>query len=207
MVIAQSQKSGKGTSDGVVSEMAVFFGVIPGHEEQLRAAVQRLTDALGQVDPQATLKTGLRDSRFVIFDNGQRLVWATTFETDWDPYLDDALLVVGVQHFIDWMQHTTEADELRAWMGQSGGVERLGNPGSSEFENNVRATSGGLKAILQRHQVPAAAYWNALADQTVPQIRKAEQVQEAFQQVLDDPAAPQALQQPVLKPLLEQAAD
>jgi hypothetical protein len=32
-------------------------------------------------------------------------------------------------------------------------------------------------------------------------------VEHAFQQVLDDPAAAQALQQPALKPLLEQAAD
>ena len=41
----------------------------------------------------------------------------------------------------------------------------------------------------------------------IPQIRKATRVEQAFQQVLDDPAAEQALQQPALKPLLEQAAD
>jgi hypothetical protein len=46
-----------------------------------------------------------------------------------------------------------------------------------------------------------------LADQTVPQIRKAIRVEQAFQRVLDDPAAAQALQQPALEPLLEQAAD
>ena len=32
-------------------------------------------------------------------------------------------------------------------------------------------------------------------------------MQEAFQQVLDDPAAAEALQHPALKPLLELAAD
>jgi hypothetical protein len=32
-------------------------------------------------------------------------------------------------------------------------------------------------------------------------------VNEAFQQVLDDPDAAEALQHPALKPLLEQAAD
>jgi hypothetical protein len=36
---------------------------------------------------------------------------------------------------------------------------------------------------------------------------KALRVYEAFQQVLDDPAAAEALQSPALKPLLELAAD
>jgi hypothetical protein len=42
---------------------------------------------------------------------------------------------------------------------------------------------------------------------TMTQIFKAQRLQEAFQQVLDDPAAEEALQHPALKPLLEQAAD
>ena len=39
------------------------------------------------------------------------------------------------------------------------------------------------------------------------EIRKALRVQKAFQQVLDDPEAAQALQHPALKPLLDEAAD
>ena len=61
--------------------------------------------------------------------------------------------------------------------------------------------------LLQSVQAPAAGYWNMLADQTVPQIRKAQRVEQAFEQVLDDPGAAQALENPVLKPLLEEAAD
>jgi hypothetical protein len=41
----------------------------------------------------------------------------------------------------------------------------------------------------------------------MPEIVKAQRLQEAFQQVLDDPGAAEALQHPALKPLLEQAAD
>ena len=41
----------------------------------------------------------------------------------------------------------------------------------------------------------------------MPQVTKAARVDQAFQQVLDDPAAAQALQaSPALKPLLDQAA-
>jgi hypothetical protein len=42
---------------------------------------------------------------------------------------------------------------------------------------------------------------------TVKEIRKAERVNSAFQKVLDDPAAGEALQHPALKPLLDEAAD
>ena len=37
------------------------------------------------------MKTGLRDVRFVIFDNGRRMLFATAFETDWNNYIDDAV--------------------------------------------------------------------------------------------------------------------
>jgi hypothetical protein len=144
----------------------------------------------------------------VIFDEGRRLLWTTTFETDWDPYLDDALLLVGVEPFMDWMNHITEAEELRAWVRESGGHDTLGKGATrADLAEAVKNNSAGLKRIIQSCQVPAATYWNMLSDQTVPQIRKAQRVERAFQQVLDDPAAEQALQQPALKPLLEQAAD
>ena len=38
MTTANSQKSGKGLSDGVVSELATYWNVLPGHEDELRAA-------------------------------------------------------------------------------------------------------------------------------------------------------------------------
>jgi hypothetical protein len=210
MVIALSKKSGKGVSDGVVSELTAFFGVKPGYADEMREACQRFTQLLRSSDPQATQKTGLRDSRMVVFDEGRRLLWTTTFETDWDPYLDDALLLVGVEAFMDWMQFLAddEAEEIRAWLRQSGGAETLGkDAGSAAIAEAVKTNSGGLKQLIQSHQVPAAAYWNMLSDRTVPQIRKAQRVEQAFQQVLDSPGAAEALQQPTLKPLLEQAAD
>jgi hypothetical protein len=69
---------------------------------------------------------------------------------------------------------------------------------------DTQARTGG---IFVAHQVQATSYWNGLSDKTVPEIRKGLRLEEAFQQVLDDPAAAQALQHPALKPLLEQAAD
>ena len=198
-------KSGKGIRDGVVSELAAFFHVKPGHEEQARAACARFADALRAVPQLDTQKTGLRDSRHVLFADGG-LLWATTFETDWDPYLDDAMLLFGVDNFISWMRYVEEATELTAWLNEAGGADALRGP-VEERRKTVGQFGGGLKRIIQSVQAPASGYYNALADQTVPQIRKAERVEQAFQKVLDDPAAEQALGNPALKPLLDEAAD
>jgi hypothetical protein len=196
-----SVKSGKGISDGVVSELTAFFRIQPGHEEPLRAACQRFVDALHQADQASHHKTGLRDWKHVIFDNGTQLMLITTFETDWDPYIDDAVSNVGVERWIDWMQHTVEVDQLKAALR---GPD-AGQATKEELEQTVTTGSAELKQVLQATQVTATTYFNALADLTMPQIHRAQRVEQAFQQVLDDPAAAQALQQPAFKPLAEEA--
>jgi hypothetical protein len=42
-----------------------------------------------KVDPNETQKTGLRDTRHVIFDNGQRLLWTTTLSCLNETVLED----------------------------------------------------------------------------------------------------------------------
>jgi hypothetical protein len=149
-------------------------------------------------------KTGLRDARLVNFDNGRRLMFASGFETDFDPYVDDAIEVVGIQHFLGWLQHTEEAEELVATVKS---LAKGLDENDPAFAERVKPAGATLKAVIQRIQSPATTYFNALSDLTMPEIKKAQRLQQAFQQVLDDPAAQEALQHPALKPLLEQAAD
>ncbi len=61
-------------------------------------------------------------------------------------------------------------------------------------------------AFILGAEETAAAYQRNYGG-TVKEIRKALRVNEAFQQVLDDPGAADALRHPVLKPLLNEAAD
>lgn len=184
MDTTNNKKSGKGLSSGVVSELAAFFDVIPGHEQALREACERFAVTVSKTDPMKFQKAGMRDVRFVIFDDDRRVQMLTTFETDWEPYVDDAVMVIGPEHWRDWQQHCVGFDQFKA------------QPSLAVLRNQ-----------LQSAQVRAAAYYNILGDYTVPQIKKALRVEQALQQVLDDPAAVQALQHPALKPLLEQAAD
>jgi len=196
MTTTLSKKSGKGMTHGVVSELSTFFTVRPGHEQEMHAAIERVQNLLEELGPEVHRKLGLREWRQVIFDNGKRLMLITSFETDWDPYIDDALQVFGVDSFIDWLQHTVEATQQREALQSTIQAARQGG-----------TDTAALKALLQSAQTQATAYFDVLSDQTVPQIRKAQQLERAFEQVLDDPAGAQALQQPALQPLLDQAAD
>ena len=82
----------KGRKTGVVNELSVFLKVKPGHEKQIREVfagddanpnrperAQRLLDSVGT----------LHEARQVLFDNDTRLLIATSFDGDWDVYIDD----------------------------------------------------------------------------------------------------------------------
>jgi hypothetical protein len=200
-----TKKSGKGGSHGVVTELSAYFNVKPGHEKELSAAALRFGGMLLKSDPKDVQRTGLRDARFVIFNDGRQLLFGSSFETDWDPYIDDAIDVVGAEHFVDWMQHTVESEKVVAYI-ESLGFKKF-DKNDSAYDETLKRTSAMVKEVIQSVQTPAVAYFNALSSLTIPQIKKAQHVDEAFQQVLDDPAAQEALQHPALKPLLEQAAD
>ena len=205
MTTALSKKSGKGITDGVISELATFWDILPGRAEEVSAASKRMTDAIHGLDPAVSAKMGLRDARMVVFSEGRQLLFATTFETEWDHYIDDAILVVGVGVFLDWMQHTVQGQEIVAWAKESG-ADKFAQ-GDPEWEAIMRKATAQLKAILQSCQSPAAGYFNAVSALTLPQIVRGQRLEEAFEQVLDDDAAAEALQHPALKPLLELAAD
>jgi hypothetical protein len=205
MTTALSKKSGKGITDGVISELATFWDILPGHAEEAAAASKRMTDTVHGLDPVVSAATGLRDARLVVFGDGRQLLFATTFETEWDHYIDDAILVVGVGAFLDWMQHTVQGQEIVAWAKESG-ADKF-EKGDPEWEAVMRKATSQLKAILQANQSQAAGYFNAVSALTLSQIDRAERVNKAFEQVLDDPAAAEALEHPALKPLLELAAD
>ena len=65
----------------------------------------------------------------------------------------------------------------------------------------------GVADWLLDRAVPAVQYDSAYPEPSVKQVWNALAVQKAFEQVLDDPAAAEALQHPALKPLLDHAAD
>jgi hypothetical protein len=182
MTTTLSRKSGKGLSHGVSSELTAYFAVRPGHEQALREAILRFKEKAQPGDKTVFEKVGLRTQRHVIFDNGTRVMWATAFDTDWDPYIDDAIAIFGADGWVDWMQHT---EEYSADMGTS---------------------NAQIKEFLQSAQAQAVAFFDAFSNQTLSQIKRALILEQTFERMLDNPAAAQALQHPALKPLLDLAA-
>lgn len=171
-----------GVSVGPTSEFSLFFRVRPGQGEALREALGTLQSHPGYRPGEYHMAiASIHEARFVLFDDDTRLLFATSFDGSWDAYMDDfATSGPTLQLFDAIFQHVE-------------GYEAL---------PDVAA----VRAFVLGAQVSAAAYARNYPG-TVKEIRKAVRVNKAFQQVLDDPEAATVLQQPALKPLLDEAAD
>ncbi|HZR42556.1 MAG TPA: hypothetical protein VFB12_20715 [Ktedonobacteraceae bacterium] len=173
-----AQVKRKGLRSGVATEFTVFTNVLPGHEQAARETIERATHDPRRGEAVQEIGT-LHEARFVLFDNDRRLMFCSSFDGTWDKYIDDfAATYIGTI--------------FDAVFSHCEGFPGIKDPRAKDwFMNNARE---------------AVAYISAYPDASVKQIWKALAVQNAFQQVLDNPAAEQALKAPALKPLLEQAA-
>ena len=171
-----------GVSVGPTSEFSLFFRVKPGEGESLRAALRDLQDTPGYRpgDYGVAIAT-IHEARFVLFDDDTRLAFVTSFDGPWDAYMEDFFTSGPTLELFDVVFRHTEGYD---------GLPDL----------------AALKKFILDAQETAAAYARNYGG-TVKEVRKAQRVNAAFQQVLDHPAAGEALQHPALKPLLDEAAD
>ena len=70
---------------GKVSELTIIVPLAPGGAKRLRAFLRLLGGNLNKGDKVGTL----HDMRFVFFDNDTRMLFATSFDGEWDAYIDD----------------------------------------------------------------------------------------------------------------------
>ena len=171
-----------GLQVGATSEFSLFFRIKDGEVEHLRAALARLQDTPGYRpgDYGMAIAT-IHEARFVVFDDDQRLAFITSFDGPWEAYMEDFFTSGPTLALFQLIFQYVE------------GYEGL-------------ADRAALKAFILGAEETAAAYQRNYPG-TVKEIRKALRVNQAFQRVLDDPAAGGALQHPALKPLLDEAAD
>jgi len=171
-----------GLSVGPTSEFSLFFRVKAGEGETLRAALRDLQETPGYRpgDYGVAIAT-IHEARFVLFDDDTRLAFMTSFDGSWDAYMDDFFTSGPTLALFDAVFQHVEGYE-----------------GLPDLQ--------AVKAFVLGAQVTAAAYARNYGG-TVKEIRKGSRVNDAFQRVLDDPKAGEALQHPALKPLLDEAAD
>ena len=182
MTTAATDTPRPGLQVGPTSEFSLFFDVTPGHAEALRAALLDLQSTPGYRpgDYNVAIAT-IHEARFVIFDDDTRLAFMTSFDGPWDAYMEDFFTSGPTLALFDVIFRHTQ--------GYGGLPDRP-----------------TLRSFVLDAQRTAAAYARNYGG-TVKEIRKAQRVNAAFQQVLDDPAAAEALQHPALRPLLDEAAD
>ena len=185
MADTQKEKSGMaepqvpGLKVGARTEFLVIGDVIPGHEEALRQVLKehganpRTQEAVNEIGI-------LHEARFTLIDGGKRLLFASSYDGEFDPYIDDfAATAIGLNFDETW-RHTQ------------------GYPG---------VKSPTVKDWFKAHAVKAGNYVVAYPRPTVKQVWRALAIQQAFDQVLNNPGAAEALQNPALKPLANLAAD
>src|SRR5947209_3862504 len=182
MTAGATATSRPGRMVGPTSEFSLFFRVIPGHGEALRAALRDLQDTPGYRpgDYDVAIKT-IHEARFVLFDDDTRLAFVTSFDGPWDANMEDFFTSGPTLALFDVIFRHTE------------GYEGLPD-------------GAAVKSFVLGAQQSAAAYARNYGG-TVKEIRKSQRVNRAFQEVLDHPDAAEALQHPALRPLLDEAAD
>src|SRR6195256_3921701 len=168
-----------GLSVGPTSEFSLFFHVKPGQAEGLREALRALQHTPGYRPGDYGMAVAtIHEARFVLFDNDTRLAFVTSFDGPWDAYMEDFFTSGPTLELFDVVFRHTEGYD---------GLPDL----------------AALKAFILDAQETAAAYARNYGG-TVKEVRKAQRVNAAFQQGLDDPGAAEALQHPALKPLLDE---
>jgi len=152
--VSQSESAGRiGIRLGKVSELTVIAPFAPGGARRLRAVLRLLNGNFS-----AGTKVGtLHDMRFVFLDNDTKFLFATAYDGQWDPYIDDFA--------------TKIPDEMDIIF--------------SAFEGWPGIHSPKVKDWIVEHQIPAEGWYVAHPDLTVAEAARVKRVAKAFDEFLD----------------------
>ena len=142
-----------GVRQGKVSELTIIAPFAEGGAQRLRGLLQLLQGNFQLADMMGTV----HDMRFVFLDNDTKLLFATAYDGDWDPYIDD--FVTKIPDALDMLLSNLE-----------------GFPGMH---------SPSLKDYLAAHQVTAEGWYVGNPDLTVVETRRLERVGKALDEFLD----------------------
>ena len=129
----------------------------PGGAERLRNKLAS-SSKLGVINQSLLDRMGtVHDLRFLIFDNDTRLLFASTFDGDWDAYIND---------FADYIPN-----EIDIIFGQVEGFPGINSP--------------NIKDAIVEHQVSSTFFYSAYPNESVKDIWKAMKVKGGLDVLLD----------------------
>jgi hypothetical protein len=139
---------------GKRSELTIIVPLVPGGAKRLKTFLRSLG---GNLSPGASKVGTLHDMRFVFFDNDTRLLFATSFDGDWDAYIDDFIALIP--DYLDLMDS--------AWEGWPG----IRSPEAKDY--------------LIKHQITADGWFVAEPDLSLAEIQRQNRVSKAVDEFLD----------------------
>jgi len=140
-----------GLRQGKVSELTTILKLVPGGAKRIRAVL----DAGGNLQNADRVGT-LHDMRYVFLDENT-LLFATTYDGDWDAYIEDFVTIIP--------------DDLDVVFSNCEGWPGVRNPAAKDF--------------IVKHQVPAHAWYVSNPNLTVKDARKLEKIGAAVEEFLD----------------------
>ena len=143
-----------GLKSGRSNEFTLILPLKPGGAERMRKNMDSFRDE----QQSNTDRIGtLHDMRFVIFDNDSRLLFASTFDGDWDAYINDFGTIIP--------------DVIDFQFGECEGYPGIHSP--------------DIKDYIVKHQITSTYFYSAYPDATVRDIRKAMKVKNGLDVLLD----------------------
>ena len=148
-------KARPGTKVGQSNEFTLVCSLKPDGAERMR---KLLADGFtGERQKNTDRIATVHDLRFVIFDNDTRVIFASTFDGDWESYISDFATILPDE--IDLLFH-----------------ECAGYPGVHSPE---------IKDWIVKQQVTALAFYSAYPEASVRDVWKALKTKKAFDTLLD----------------------
>jgi hypothetical protein len=141
-----------GLQKGKISELTTLLPLLPGGAKRIRAVL----DAGGNLQNADNVGT-LHDMRYVFLDNDTKLLFVTTYDGDWDPYIDDFATIIP--------------DDLDVVFANCEGWPGVRNPAVKDF--------------IVKHQIPAHAWYVGNPNLTVKDARRLEKIGAAVDEFLD----------------------
>jgi hypothetical protein len=142
-----------GSRQGQVAELTIVAPLAPGGARRLRALLRLLNGGFDGADRVGTL----HDMRFVFLDEDTTLLFATTYDGEWDAYIDD--FATKIPDYLDIL-----AVAFEGWPG-------IRSPEAKDF--------------LAKYQITADGWYVADPDVTVAEIKRLRRIGTALDTFLD----------------------
>ncbi|NHZ93669.1 hypothetical protein F2P45_32420 [Massilia sp. CCM 8733] len=142
-----------GRQSGKISELTAMADLKPGGADRLRRIFKLVNGNFNGAQKVSTL----HDMRFVFFENDTRILFATTYDGDWDTYIED--FATKIPDLMDLLFSSVEG-----WPG---------------------ITDPGVKDFIAGHQITADGWYVANPNLSVVETRRLQKQNDALQEFLD----------------------